>query len=61
MSFLLKTPSNILDNVVLLTVPFEEYDTGQTVCHNISLLFNVNNFDVELTELHCSMLIYAVM
>ena len=61
MFFLLKVLLNILNNVVLLTVFFEEYNTEQTVCHNILLPFNVNDFNVKLTELYCSMLIYAVM
>ena len=61
MSFLLKVPSNILNNVIFLTVFFEEYGVKQAVCHNISLLFDVNDLDVELSELCCSMLIYAVM
>ena len=61
MPFSLKVPSNISDNVVLLTVPFKEYDAGQTVHHNILFLFNVNNFDVKLIKLYCSMLIYAVV
>ena len=60
MSLLLKALLNISDNVVLLTVPFEEYNAGQTVCHNISLLFNVDNLDVELLELCCLMPVYAV-
>ena len=61
MLFLLKALLNILNNAILLTVFFKEYSAGQTVCYNILLLFNVNNFDVELIKLYCSMLIYAVM
>ena len=61
MPFSLKVPLNILNNVVLLTVLFEEYGVEQAVCHNISLPFNVNNFDVKLVKLYSSMLIYAVV
>ena len=53
--------TGILDNVVLLTVLFKEYNVRQTVHYNILLLFNVNNLNVELLKPYCSMLIYAVM